>query len=98
MRSYTGGATALFSNHLSNEFRANYTSNETAAQQTVDAFAGNTPVNLGELVGLGAGSDVGVGLFYGSYGFGYSRNFRSPPLRDNGTWSTRQPFLLEDTN
>jgi hypothetical protein len=73
MRTYTGGASSIFSSRLSNEFRLNYTSNGTTGQQDIDAFGGSTPVNLRQLVGLSAGSAAGVGLFYGAYGFELSQ-------------------------
>ena len=56
LRSYTGGATSLLSNRLSNDFRVNYTSNRSASNWVIDAFGGSTPVNLQQMIGLGAGS------------------------------------------
>ena len=69
VRTYTGGATSLLSNRLSNEFRLNYSSNETTSNQVVDAFGGNTPVNLAQLAGLGFGSSELFFLCYGNEGF-----------------------------
>jgi hypothetical protein len=58
VRTYTAGATSIFTSHLSNEFRFNYTSNETSSEEVIDAFGGSTPANLAQLTGLGSGSDV----------------------------------------
>lgn len=58
MRTYTAGASSVFTNRLSNEFRFNYSSNEVAAPVVIDKFGGNTSVDLAQLSGLGAGSEV----------------------------------------
>ncbi len=64
MRTYTAGASSLFTSRLSNEFRLNYSSNVVTSLQVVDALGGSTPVDLAQLSGLGAGSSVGVFLCY----------------------------------
>ncbi len=64
MRTYTAGASSIFTNRLSNDFRLNYSSNVTVFGQTIDAFGGNTPVNLQQVVGLGTGSSPSVILFF----------------------------------
>ncbi len=64
MRTYTAGASSIFTNRLSNDFRLNYSSNVTVFGQTIDAFGGNTPVNLQQVVGLGTGSSPDVVLFF----------------------------------
>src|SRR5207302_5020910 len=62
LRTYTAGATSLINNRLSNDFRMNYTSNETTSNSYISAFAGSTPVHLQQLAGLGPGSAVRVTL------------------------------------
>jgi Carboxypeptidase regulatory-like domain/TonB dependent receptor len=57
-RTYTGGATALFTNQLSNELRLNYSSNLVSSDTGIDSFGGNTPANLGQLMGLPGSSPV----------------------------------------
>jgi hypothetical protein len=52
LRTYTAGATAVFSSRLSNEFRLNYSSNEATNNQVIDALGGSTPVSLVQLSGL----------------------------------------------
>ncbi len=64
MRTYTAGASSIFTNRLSNDFRLNYSSNVTVFGQTIDAFGGNTPVNLQQVVGLGTGSSPDVVLVF----------------------------------
>ena len=67
MRTYTAGITSVFSNRLSNDFRLNYSSNETTQDQVIDAFGGSTPINLQNLTGLGGGSNPLVLLAYSGY-------------------------------
>jgi len=62
MRTYTGGASSVFSGSLSNDFRVNYSSNGTTSSSVTPGFGGGAPVNLQQLVGLGAGSGVLIGL------------------------------------
>jgi hypothetical protein len=64
-RTYTGGATALLSSHLGNDFRINYSSNYTTSTDSTDAFGGNTPVALSQLTGLGPGSSGETEFFLG---------------------------------
>jgi hypothetical protein len=69
MRTYTAGLTSVLSSRLSNEFRLNYSSNETTGRTVIDAFGGNSPLNLEQLSGLGSGSSARplVFLLYGGY-------------------------------
>ena len=53
-RTYTAGATSLFSSRFGNEFRFNYTSNASAIVGKSDSFGGATPVDLIRLQGLDA--------------------------------------------
>ena len=68
LRTYTAGASSVFSARLSNEFRLNYSSNEATNQTVIDGFGGSTPVDLRQLTGLGPSSEPDVGLVYGPYG------------------------------
>jgi hypothetical protein len=56
LRTYTVGATSIFTSRLSNEFRLNYSSNGVTDNTVINALGGSTPVNLAQLIGLGAGS------------------------------------------
>jgi hypothetical protein len=67
MRTYTAGASSIFSSRLSNEFRLNYSSNDVSNPSVIDSFGGSTPANLAQLSGLAAQSSVGVYLAYGGY-------------------------------
>jgi hypothetical protein len=67
MRTYTAGANSVFSNRLSNDFRLNYTSNNTGSSNVLDAFGRNIPVNLAQLTSLGPGSFPSFALEYGGY-------------------------------
>jgi hypothetical protein len=67
MRTYTVGASSVFSSRVSNEFRFNFSSNRVTTTQTTDAIGGNTPVNLLQLAGLAAEGQVAVYLVYGGY-------------------------------
>src|SRR5438067_9869601 len=67
LRTYTAGATSVINSRLSNDFRMNYTSNETASNSYISAFAGSTPVDLLQLAGLGPGSAVRLSLSTGGF-------------------------------
>ena len=67
MRTYTAGVSSVFSNRLSNDFRLNFSSNETTQDQVIDAFGGSTPINLQHLTGMGPGSSPLVTLIYSGY-------------------------------
>ena len=80
MRTYTAGASSVFTNHLSNEFRLNYSSNGVTASTLIDAFGGGVPVNVLQLSSLDSesiGPTALVGLLYGGYevGFNQERSF-----------------------
>ncbi len=66
-RTYTAGATSVFTTSFSNDFRLNYSSNGTTNNSVIDKFGGNTPVDLVQLTGLGRGSAPFVTLLYGGY-------------------------------
>jgi carboxypeptidase family protein/TonB-dependent receptor-like protein len=66
-RTYTAAASSVISNHLANEFRLNYSSNNVTSRRAINAFGGNTPISLPDLVGAGAGSSVSVLFLYGGY-------------------------------
>src|ERR1700733_12216782 len=65
MRTYTAGATSILTNHLSNDFRLNYGSNDVTSRDVIDALGGSTPVNLVQLADLGPGSAPGIFLLLG---------------------------------
>jgi len=67
IRTYTGGATSIFTSRLSNDFRINYSSNETTSNSFISSFAGSTPVNLQQLAGLGSLSATRVTLNPGPF-------------------------------
>jgi hypothetical protein len=67
MRTYTAGASSVFTNRLTNDFRLNYSSNEETDSTYIDAFGGSTPANLTQLSGLGAGSSAGLVILDGNY-------------------------------
>src|SRR5207244_7547906 len=64
-RTYTAGVSSVFASRLNNDFRVNYSSNDTTNKTVIDAFGGSTSVDLRRLTGLGAGSFVGIALLYG---------------------------------
>ena len=65
LRTYTAGVSSVFSSRLTNEFRLNYSANDTTLSQVIGALGGSTPVDLAQLAGLASGSDVAVILCYG---------------------------------
>lgn len=66
-RTYTVGATSALTDHLSNEFRLNYSSNQVTNSDVIDSFGGNTPVNLVQLAGLGPSASQSVSLLYAGH-------------------------------
>ena len=88
IRTYTVGASSLFSSRLSNEFRLNDSSNGTTSSSVSPGFAGGTPVNLPRLLGLGPGSGAFVGLFIGPY---------TTLLLDTQSTGTQKQWNLVDT-
>jgi hypothetical protein len=67
MRTYTAGASSIFSSRLSNEFRLNYSSNVTTNSTAIDSLGGSTPVDLRQFTGLGPTSEPIVALAIGPY-------------------------------
>jgi hypothetical protein len=67
LRTYTAGVSNAFSSRFSNQFRLNYTSNETTTSTVIDPFGGSTPVNLLQLAGLNTGAEPQVALYYSGY-------------------------------
>jgi len=51
-RTYTVGINSAFSSRVVNEFRLNYSSNDSTQAVTLDNFQGAKPVNLGQLQGV----------------------------------------------
>lgn len=64
-RTYTAGANSMFTSHLSNEVRVNFSSNNVADSQVINSFGGNTPVDLAQLSGLGPSAQISALLFLG---------------------------------
>jgi Carboxypeptidase regulatory-like domain len=62
-RTYTAGVSSIISNSISNDLRLNYSSNTAISSQVIQALGGSTPVDLQQLTGLGARSNVGA-VFY----------------------------------
>jgi hypothetical protein len=65
LRTYTGGATTLFSNRLSNEVRLNYTSNNQRSGDHMVATGGAVPANLGQITELGPDALTQVAFILG---------------------------------
>src|SRR5260370_22521709 len=66
LRTYTAGASSVLSSRLSNDFRLHYSSNQVTDLTVIDMFGGSAPVDLAQLSGLGAGSDVSATPCFGS--------------------------------
>jgi Carboxypeptidase regulatory-like domain/TonB dependent receptor len=81
LRTYTVGVSSMLSNRLGNEFRLNYSSNNTTQNQVIDALGGSTPVNLAQLTGLGTVSAPEVFLAYGGYSIALNQERQSGAQR-----------------
>ena len=88
-RTYTGGATSLLTNRLSNEFRLNYSTNEVPQKLIFVPFAGSKPLDLAQLTGLGANAFVGVDFFYDNLGM--------QPAQGKGAIGSEKQWNLVDT-
>ncbi len=66
-RTYTAGASSVFTDRFTNDFRVNYSSNETTNNADIDAFGGSTPANLAQLSGLNAGSGAVLAILSGGF-------------------------------
>ncbi|PYV63976.1 MAG: TonB-dependent receptor, partial [Acidobacteria bacterium] len=53
LRTYTAGVSSLVTNRVSNEFRINYSANNTTERNVIEELGGSTPIDLQKLVGLG---------------------------------------------
>ena len=56
MRTYTGGVNTIFTDRLINDFRINYSSNETISKGSISAFGGSTAIDLAQITGLSSTS------------------------------------------
>ncbi len=69
-RTYTFGATSVLRNRLSNDFRLNYSSNQSTLAYTIDNFGGARAVSLAQASQIAQTSNgyiVSVGLAFGNY-------------------------------
>jgi hypothetical protein len=70
-RIYTLGATSLISSQFSNDFRLNYSSNESTTSQRITSFGGGQAVDLAQLQGIdqvtSPAYDVSMNLFFPGY-------------------------------
>ena len=57
VRTYTVGATSLFSSRVSNELRVGYASNDSSRTWRIDGFGGGRSVDLAQLQGVDSGSN-----------------------------------------
>lgn len=74
LRTYTGGVNTSFNSTLSNEFRLNYSTNESTNHGVIGAFGGSTPVNLAQMLGLGPWSQADITLCWDAV-YCVSKNF-----------------------
>jgi len=66
-RTYTAGGTSVFTNHLSNDLRLNYSSNGNTSNQIITTLGGSSPVNLVQLAGLNVSSLPAIIIAYDGY-------------------------------
>ena len=72
-RTYTGGVNTVITNHVSNEFRLNYTSNQVVSRTVIGAFGGNTPIDFAATSGLNSTAQIDALLLYGGYEVGINQ-------------------------
>jgi hypothetical protein len=67
-RTYTLGMTSLLTEGVDNDFRLNYSSNQTSSSLRVDPFGGGSGVNLAQLQGFTQpGAQVYVAMYFPGY-------------------------------
>jgi hypothetical protein len=77
-RTNTLGVTGFVSDHINNDFRLNYSSNESKLTQLIDGFGGGKPVDLIRLQGLNSPTaNVDVSLFFPGHSAGLSQTQES---------------------
>jgi hypothetical protein len=90
VRTYTAGATSMFSNRLTNDFRLNYSSNVSSANQFISPIGGSAPLDLNQFSGLGPTGEGSVCIVQ-------SISFQCMGL-DQGRWSgAQQQWNVVDT-
>jgi len=101
-RTFTLGVTSELPGRLSNDLRANLTTNVNHSLVTTDSFGGATPVNLAQLQGVGTqpAYTVDVSLYSGSYALGILEGGKSV-LKAMGccrhTWRTARPIITSNS-
>jgi Carboxypeptidase regulatory-like domain/TonB-dependent Receptor Plug Domain len=83
IRSYTIGANSIFSNHSTNEFRFNQSSNSATSHDAISPIGGSAPVNLNQLTGLESGSSA-VAFIYGGQFLALDQ---SPEIGSQNQWN-----------
>ena len=66
-RTYTAGVNSVITTSASNEFRANYSSNQVVSTTAIDGFGGATALNLAQAAGLSSNAAPSVVLLYDGY-------------------------------
>ena len=72
-RTYTGGVNTVITNHVSNEFRLNYTSNQVVSRTVIGTFGGNTPIDFAGTSGLNSTAQIDALFLYGGYEVGINQ-------------------------
>ncbi len=94
-RTYTVGATSLFSSHLSNDFRLNYTSSEGSQSLQVVALGGAEPIDLAQQLGIDAQGSLGYYANFGLYFPGYTASLeQSTQIGRQRQWNLLETVAL----
>ena len=67
LRTYTAGLSGFLAPGLGNDFRLNYSSNNTTSNSVTSGFGGGEPLDLQQLLGLGSDATGVVFLSYNGY-------------------------------
>jgi hypothetical protein len=85
VRTFTLGATNVIASHVANNFRLNYTSNETTQVTSISSIGGNTVANLAKLQGFtGPVDGVDVALDFNGY---YASLFQGGSSGQSKQWN-----------
>jgi len=94
-RTYTTGVTSLFSANVSNDFRLNYSSNESTSSARLDSFGGAVPVDLWQLQGISSGSIPFPVVNFGFFLPGLGSN--APILNQDVLFGKQRQWNIVDT-
>jgi hypothetical protein len=95
VKTLTVGATNMLTPALNNDFRFNYTLNNTSVSGTLDNFGGAEPFSISQVPGFGGQSPTNIGRVILNLGFGAGPNLNVGPGQGaQQQWNLTDTFIL----